>query len=92
MWYDPDSRKQMHSKGDCAVLIKLDKNSERRQEKGKGWAYSLMGTYNDFMMRTRVGLKMIKAVMNSMRFASGEDFYWMASKFYKSNPISYASV
>lgn len=31
--YDPGSRKQMHSaKGDCTVLIKLDENSERKQE------------------------------------------------------------
>ena len=30
MWYDPDSRKQMHSaQAGCTVLIKHDKNSER---------------------------------------------------------------
>ena len=34
MWYDPDSKKTMHlAAGDCAVLIKLDKNSERKREK-----------------------------------------------------------
>ena len=36
MWYDPDSRKLMQSpKGDCAVLLKLDKNSEKREKKEK---------------------------------------------------------
>ena len=30
MWYDPDSKKMMHlAVGNCVVLIKLDKNSER---------------------------------------------------------------
>ena len=48
MWYEPDSKMTMHSaKGDCAVLIKLDKNSERKREKGKGLAYVLMGIYDD---------------------------------------------
>jgi hypothetical protein len=67
MWYDPDSKKTMHSAaGDCAVLMKLDKNSERKREKGKGghlfcWECKMM-----FMMRTRVTLTMIQVVMNSM--------------------------
>ncbi len=55
MWYDPDSKKIMHfAAGDCAVLIKLDENSEMKREKGKGghmfcWECMMM-----FMMRTRV--------------------------------------
>ncbi len=37
MWYDPDSKKMMHlAAGNCAVLIKLDKNGERKRESGKG--------------------------------------------------------
>ena len=36
MWYDPDSKKHIHSgMGDCAVLRKLDKKSERRDKGGK---------------------------------------------------------
>jgi hypothetical protein len=68
MWYDPDSKKTMHlATGDCAVLIKLDKNSERKREKEKGghmfcWECMMM-----FMMRSRGALTMIQIVMPSMR-------------------------
>lgn len=35
------------AKGDCAVLLKWDKNNERKGGKEKGWAYCLMGIYDD---------------------------------------------
>ena len=68
MWYDPDSKKMMHSGlEDCAVLIKFDKNSERKREKGKWWAYVLLGMYEDVNDEDKSHLEKIQVVMNSMR-------------------------
>ena len=67
MCYDPDSKKMMHlAVGDCAVLIKLDtvKGREKREKGGHMFCWECMMM---FMMRTRVTLKMIQVVMNSMR-------------------------
>ena len=37
----------MHSaEGDCSVLVKLGGQTARKQEKGKGWAYCLLGMYD----------------------------------------------
>ena len=67
-WYDPDSKKTMHSTaGDCAVSIKLDKNIERKRETGRGWAYVLLGMYDDIYNEDKSPLIMIQLVMNSMR-------------------------
>ena len=90
MWYDPDSRKLMQSpKGDCAVLIKLDKNSERKREKGKGWAYVLLGMYEDLYDVTKTRLENDQSAYEfyEMSSAGGEDFYWMVTEFYKNNPV-----
>ena len=90
MWYDPDSKKMMHSAvGDCAVLIKLDKNSERKREKGKGWAYVLLGMYDDVYDEDKSRLENDPSSYEfyEMSSAGGEDFYWMVSEFYKNNPV-----
>ena len=90
MWYDPDSKKTMHSAaGDCAVLIKLDKSSERKREKGKGWAYVLLGMYDDFYDEDKSGLDNDPSSYEfyEMSSAGGEDFYWMVIEFYKNNPM-----
>ena len=37
-WIDVDSKREMHTAmGDCVILKKLGKETERKREKGKGW-------------------------------------------------------
>jgi hypothetical protein len=70
MWCKPDSKMTMHSaKGDCAVLIKLDTDSEKKREKGNWWAYVLMGMYDNVYDEEESHLDNdpIRVVMNSMR-------------------------
>ena len=46
-WVDFDSKMPMYSaEGDCSVLVKLGGQTARKQEKGKGWAYCLLGMYD----------------------------------------------
>ena len=78
MWHDPHSRKQMHSaQRDRVVLIKLDKNSERKREKGKGWAYCLMGMYDDHYDEDKTWLDNDPSTYGfyEMSSAGREDFY-----------------
>jgi hypothetical protein len=82
MWYVPDSKKTMHlNTGDYAVLIKVDKNSERKREKGKGWAYVMLGMYDDIYDEDKWHLDNDPSSYEfyEMGSADGDDFYWMVS-------------
>ena len=90
-WQDPDSKRMMRTlDGDCVVLCKLDKDTARKREKGKGWGYMILGVYenyNESMSRidndARGGLK-----SNDFFEMHGDvsDFYYMVIKWYKENP------
>ncbi len=61
----------------------------KERENGKGWAYCLMGMYDDFYDedKTRLDNDPSTYEFYEMSSAGGEDFYWMVSEFYKSNPV-----
>jgi hypothetical protein len=69
--------------GDGAVLITLDKNSERKREKGKGWAYVLLGMYDEVYDedKCRLDNEPSSYEFYEMSSAGGDDFYWMMSSF-----------
>ena len=89
-WYDPDSKKPIQlAAGDCAVLIKLDKNSKRKRKEGKGWAYALLGKYDDIYDEDKSHLDNDRSTYEfyEMSSAGGEDFYWMVTKFHKNDQV-----
>lgn len=90
IWFDPDCNKMMHSaKGDYAVLLKLDKNFEIKRQKGKDWAYCMMGMYEDLYDEDKTWIENDQSAYKFCDMTrTGEDnFYWMVTEFYKNNPV-----
>ena len=92
-WIDVDSKREMHtSMGDCVILKKLGKETERKREKGKGWGYFVLGLYENYdESKSHHGNERSHSDVSSYDFFEMcndvSDFYYMVTEFYKENPL-----
>ncbi len=79
-WFREDNA--FGCRGLCSV-DNLDKNSERKREKGKGWAYVLLGMYDDIYDEDKSHLDNDPSSYEFYEISSagGKDFYWMVDKW-----------
>ena len=78
----------MHSaEGDCSVLVKLGGQTARKQEKGKGWAYCLLGMYDGQYDESMSHLENDQNSYELLEMQQCPDFFWMVSEYYKEQPM-----
>jgi hypothetical protein len=93
-WIDVDSKREMHTAmGDCVVLKKLGKETERKREKGRGWGYFILGLYENYdESKNHHENERTHGDVSSYDFFEMcndvSDFYYMVKEFYKANPVS----
>ena len=78
--------------GDCVVLKKLGKETERKKEKGKGWGYFILGLYENYdETKSHHENEQSNSDISSYDFFEmcndASDFYYMVTEFYKANPV-----
>ena len=92
-WIDVDSKREMHTAmGDCVILKKLGKETERKREKGKGWGYFVLGLYENYdENKSHHDNERSHSDVSSYDFFEMcndvSDFYYMVTEFYKENPL-----
>jgi hypothetical protein len=94
VWIDVDSKRELHTAmGDCVVLKKLGKDTERQREKGRGWGYFILGLYENYNEgKNHHKNERTQGDVSSYDFFAlcndVSDFYYMVTEFYKDSPVS----
>jgi hypothetical protein len=97
-WIDVDSKREMHTAmGDCVVLKKLGKGTERKRENGRGWGYFILGLYENYDEgKNHHENERTQDDVSSYDFFEMcndvSNFYYMVTEFYKDNPVSWFRV